>query len=283
MSRHGLVDSPSFLLCVIDVFSKYAFVRGIASKHAHVVAEAFKSIFKESSSSPVFVCSDSGKEFINSMVKNTLLSHGVEKVYQTTGNNKAAVVERFISSLRLLLTKFLVHNGLNSLSDENLQKIVSHYNNRKHGSTHQKPVDVWKASVKTCQKTMDTNQRQLGFQITSVSQDPSIWLDTYQSVNDQLSKRMRKPPSIKFVVGDLVRINRFKETFHSRINSPRFTTEIFKIARVFPARKDQNDVVMYSLKGFNAFSKQWEMVQGKFYQHELTKSINRRHLPQQNH
>lgn len=44
-----------FILTVIDVFSKFAFVRQLPSKHGSVVANAFESIFTESGRCPKYV------------------------------------------------------------------------------------------------------------------------------------------------------------------------------------------------------------------------------------
>ena len=272
MSRHKLINSPSFLLCVIDVFSKYAFVRGLPSKHGSIVSNAFKSIFNEATSHPEFICTDFGKEFINHNVKQTLQSFGVQKIFQTTGNNKAAVVERFISSLRMIITKFLFHHHFTTLNESHIQMIVKQYNHRNHSSIGQRPVDVWnsKQFKKNHQCTILDNQ---SMQIKHSGHDPSLMLDVFQSIKDNIQRRIKKSRVIKFQSGDFVRISNFKKTFQSRINNPRFSLEKFKISKVHLPMHD-HDVISYSIQGFNTKLKKWEQIHGKFYQHELIHSIN---------
>ena len=274
MSRHKLVNSPTFLLCVIDTFSKFAFVRGIPSKHGHIVAEAFKNVFTEAASHPEFVCTDFGKEFINATVKQTLYSFGVKKIFQTTGNNKAAIVERFISSLRMLITKFLVHNKLNRLDPSHLQLIVNHYNRRKHSSTGKSPLDIWiqRPNVQHAKKLFDNDAMQIDY----AGEDPLIWLEAFQHRSKQLLKTMKKSKLVKFQVGDNVRVAEYRRLFNTRINSNRYTFEIFKVSRVhYPIH--ERDVVTYSIKGFNHVKMKWEVIDGRFYQHELIKTEQRDH------
>ena len=287
MSRHKLANSnPAFLLCVIDSFSKYAFVRSLSSKHGIIVSEAFKSIFKEASSHPDFICTDFGKEFINYKVKQTLLSFGVKKIFQTTGNNKAAIVERFISTLRMIITKFLFHNNLNQLHYSDLQMIVKHYNNRVHSTTGKRPIELWKSSTTHYKNNIQPNNlvNNQSFQINFDGEDPVVLLEAYRTMNKQIGQRMKKSKAIKFQPGQLVRIANAKKLFHSRINSPRFTEERFKVAQVhLPSSSssssshsnDNNDVVTFSLKGWKPQTKTWEPIKGRFYQHELVHSINR--------
>lgn len=274
MSRHNLFHSPRYLLCVIDAFSKYAFVRGIPSKHGKVVADAFKDIFSKSLSHPEFICTDFGTEFINATVKQTLFSFGVKRIFQTTGNNKAAIVERFISTLRMIISKFLFHNGLKQLNNHNLQLIVENYNNRKHSATGYKPVDIWFSKKKLLNQESILLDNNLIHCKTS-REDPAIWLQAFKSLQKNWTKRMKKAKKSKFKVGDVVRISRSHTLFNSRINNPTFTSELYTISRVHsPVHK--NDVITYNLKFLNSKSNKWEPVKGKFYQHELVESIKSR-------
>lgn len=50
----------TFILIVVDVFSRKAYVRPLKSKHAQQVIAAFKSIFKESKVTPMFLWADRG-------------------------------------------------------------------------------------------------------------------------------------------------------------------------------------------------------------------------------
>ena len=58
-------DGYTFLLLVIDVFSKYGWIIPLKNKKGETVAEALKTIFEERK--PEKLWTDKGKEFITRM------------------------------------------------------------------------------------------------------------------------------------------------------------------------------------------------------------------------
>ena len=58
-----------FLLCVIDIFSKYAWVVPLKDKKGVSIVNAFKSIFKKSNRKPNKIWVDKGSEFYNNSFK----------------------------------------------------------------------------------------------------------------------------------------------------------------------------------------------------------------------
>ena len=58
-----------FLLCVIDIFSKYAWVVPLKDKKGVSIAAAFQSILKQSNGKPDKIWVDKGSEFCNSSCK----------------------------------------------------------------------------------------------------------------------------------------------------------------------------------------------------------------------
>ena len=60
-----------FLLCVIDIFSKYAWVVPLKDKKGISIVKAFQSILKQSNSrKPNKIWVDKGSEFYNAYFKN---------------------------------------------------------------------------------------------------------------------------------------------------------------------------------------------------------------------
>ena len=59
-----------FLLCVIDIFSKYAWVVPLKDKKGITITNAFQKILKESNRKPNKIWVDKRSEFYNSSVKN---------------------------------------------------------------------------------------------------------------------------------------------------------------------------------------------------------------------
>ena len=62
-----------FLLCVIDIFSKYAWVVPLKDKKGIIIVKAFQSILKQSNRKPNKLWVDKGSEFYNAYFKMILL------------------------------------------------------------------------------------------------------------------------------------------------------------------------------------------------------------------
>ena len=61
-----------FLLCVIDIYSKYAWVTPLKDKKGITIANAFQRILNESKRKPNKIWVDKGKEFCNKSMKSWL-------------------------------------------------------------------------------------------------------------------------------------------------------------------------------------------------------------------
>ena len=61
-----------FLLCVIDIFSKYARVIRLKDKKCIIITNAFQKILDESSRKPNKIWVDKGSEFYNRSMKSWL-------------------------------------------------------------------------------------------------------------------------------------------------------------------------------------------------------------------
>ena len=88
-----------FLLCVIDIYSKYAQVIPFKDKKFITITNAFQKILKESNCKPNKVWVDKSSEFYNSSVKSWLEKNDI-KMYSTHDEGKSVVVERFIRTLK---------------------------------------------------------------------------------------------------------------------------------------------------------------------------------------
>ena len=55
-----------FLLCIIDIFSKYARIFPLKDKKGITIINAFQKILKESDRKPSKICVDKGSKFYNS-------------------------------------------------------------------------------------------------------------------------------------------------------------------------------------------------------------------------
>ena len=67
-----------FLLCVIDIFSKYAWVVPLKDKKGISIVNAFQKILKESDRKPNKIWVDKGSKFYNNSFKKWLKDNDIE-------------------------------------------------------------------------------------------------------------------------------------------------------------------------------------------------------------
>ena len=85
-------DGVNHLLVVIDVLSKYVWVRPMKNKTARSLLEAFDSILSEGRK-PEKLRTDKGTEFVNESFQQYLKKKGIQ-FYTANNEPKASVVER---------------------------------------------------------------------------------------------------------------------------------------------------------------------------------------------
>ena len=139
--------SIKYLLCVIDLFSKYAFVVPLKDKKGASVANGFEKIVNESGRQPNKIWVDQGSEFYNKTFKNWLKDEGIE-MYLTYNEGKSVVAERFIKTLKNKLYKHMTAIGKNVYWNV-LDDVVNTYKDTVNRSIGMKPKDV-KSDKKLC-------------------------------------------------------------------------------------------------------------------------------------
>ena len=85
-----------FLLCVIDIYSKYAWVVPLKDKKGVSIVNAFQIILKKSNGKLNKMWVDKGSEFYNSHFKKCLKDNNIE-MYSTS---KIVIAERFIRTIK---------------------------------------------------------------------------------------------------------------------------------------------------------------------------------------
>ena len=95
-----------FLLCVIDIFSKYAWVVPLKDKKGITITNAFQKILKESNRKLNKIWVDKGSEFYNSSFKKWLKDNGI-KMYSIHNKRNSVVDERFIRTLKTKIYKYV--------------------------------------------------------------------------------------------------------------------------------------------------------------------------------
>ena len=129
-----------FLFCVIDIFSKYAWVVSLKDKKGINIVNGFQIILKKSNRKPNKIWVDKGSEFYNNSFKKWLQDNNIE-MYSTNNEGKFVIAERFIRTLKNKIYKYMTSISKNVYIDK-LDDIVKKYNNTYHTSIKMKPVDV---------------------------------------------------------------------------------------------------------------------------------------------
>ena len=181
-----------FLLYVIDIFSKYAWVVPLKDQKGISIVKAFQSILKQSNRKPNKIWVDKGSEFYNAYFKKCLQDNDIV-MYSTHNEGKSLVAERFTRTLKSKIYKYMTSISKNVYIDK-LDDIVDEYNNTYHATIKMKPIDV---KDNTC-------------------------INADKEINN-------KDPKVK--VSDRVRISKYKNIF-AKGYMPNWSEEVFVIKKV---------------------------------------------------
>ena len=127
-----------YLLCAIDLFSKYAWVIPIKNKKGTSIVNAFKKIISERQRKPNKIWVDQGSEFYNQSFKDFLKINNIE-MYSTYNEGKSVVAERFIRTLKNKIFKHMTIISKNVYIDV-LNDIVNKCNNTIHRTIKMRPL-----------------------------------------------------------------------------------------------------------------------------------------------
>lgn len=191
----------SYILIVIDCFTKYAWSVPLKTKTKEEVTKAFNLILTKSKRKPKNLQTDKGTEFYNDTFQKLMSSFKINH-YSTYSTKKASIVERLIRTLKNILHKHFNYNGSYKWLGKTLADVLLAYNTKVHSVTKYKPIDVN--------------------------------LDNAGQVKRNILKfqdKIIKPRKNKLKIGDSVRISKFKSAFKKGY-TPNWSTEIFKIAKV---------------------------------------------------
>ncbi|KAG6438937.1 hypothetical protein O3G_MSEX000345 [Manduca sexta] len=223
----------NYILCVIDVFSKYAYARPLKKKNSDTIKKCFETIFEEADTTPTHIQSDKGTEFVSKDVQRYFKTKNIN--YYTTNNPdiKASIVERFQRTLKMKMWRYFTHKNTHKYIDI-LQDLIHSYNYSFHSSIKMCPSDVNSNNIMT------------------------VWTNLYE--------KSEKPAKIMlptFNVGDHVRITKYKHIFQKGYES-NWSDEIFVISSII----ERTPWPVYTIKDLDG-----EEIVGTFYDRELQKVI----------
>lgn len=188
------------LLMVIDVFSRYAFVKPLKTKTGKEVSIKLEEIF--ALRKPVAIQADDGGEFFNVHVKTLLDKHKI-KLFSVSSDTKSALVERFNRTFKNRMFRYFTKHNTYRYIDI-LQDLVNAYNKSKHRIIGMAPVSVTKENEK------------------------ELW-------NKQYKNEFTKHAKFKFEIGDKVRITKLQSIF-AKSYLPLWSDEYFMIKYRFATK-----------------------------------------------
>ena len=223
-----------FLFCIIDVFTRYAWVFPIENKKSDTILKVLQYFFRLNNVNISNISFDFGGEFRNSKIQKFLKDKNV-KVWYSVSPNKCSIVEIFQKYLQRKIYSFLVEKETHRYIDV-LTDIVYGYNNSYHSFLKMTPVDA----------TLKEN------------------LYHIQKIHFSLFKRFAKKKKPKYSIGTIVRVSLDKKSFFKRrsynIQNSYQKYEIYKIIT-------KNSIEpKYFLKHI---SSQEKIDNGYFYENEL--------------
>lgn len=215
-----------YLLTAIDIFSKKAFARPLKNKTAAEVTKAMSSVIEEIGTPPKNIHSDQGKEFFNKDFQKLMRKHKIN-FYNTFTHLKASICERFNRTLKNNMWKMFSLNG-NYKWVKKLPMLIKNYNSSFHRTIKMRPNDVTK--------------------------------EVEQELLNSVYKNVLRKHKNRFLVGDHVRISKYKGVFRKGYE-PNWSTEIFLIDSLL-----STSPISYTLRDLTG-----TIISGAFYEPELQK------------
>lgn len=135
-------NSYSWILIVIDHFTKYAWAFVLKNKGMQTVAKELEPIlFKHQ---PKILQSDNGSEFCNEVLEAIVAKTGTKQIFSSPYKpNSNGAIESFVKTLKRMIYKFFTTNKT-KIWINILDSLVLNYNTSKHSTTQLEPQYLYK-------------------------------------------------------------------------------------------------------------------------------------------
>ena len=207
-------DNYRYIVVLIDVFSKFAYVECIKDKTAHSMIDAFSKLL-ERSGRFLSLQTDRGTEYVNKSFQKWLKQQNIHFFHSHNYDTKAAIAERFIRTLKERLWRYFTFKNTRRYIDV-IHDLVYSYNHTYHRSIKRAPAEV------------------------DLKNQEHVWQTLYSDV------KIKQP---KLKVGDKVRLSMTRVQFRKGY-LPGWTNEIFVVAKAIAGSppyykiKDLNDEIL---------------------------------------
>lgn len=242
-------DGYRYLLVGVDVLSRRCFAVPVKSKSSEDMQKGFEELFKQMPNLASEIYSDNGREFCSNEMRKYFEEKGISQFFSQRGEQKAAVAERFIRTIKDRLYRYFSEKNTTRYL-EAIPKIVEGLNNTVNSATGIAPNNVTPEMTK------------------------ELWNRLYK---DSLLPAQIMPKKPRYKAGDAVRMSKGKRIFDKRSDKkitedsisqilfsywPRYTDEIFKVKHVIKGTPNY-----YTLE-----DQTLEPILGRLYEEELSKT-----------
>lgn len=229
-------DGIKFILVVIDIFSKYLWLRPLENKQGSSVEKALQDILRDDRV-PNKIRTDKGQEFRSKRVESLLTMYDIKHLFAQNTEIKANYAERVIKTIKTKIYRYLTYKNNYRYIDK-LQGFADSYNKTFHNTIDIEPLNVTPKNEEETRVSTFLSREKRNRNTVSVSKQP-----------------------YKFKIGDKVRVTYISNLF-TRQYDTQWSGEIFIITKRFL----RSSLPVYKLKDFND-----EEIRGTFYQSELQK------------
>ena len=200
----GSNDNISYLLVVIECFSRKIFVSPMEDKSSSNVLSHFRDIHSYISRTPESIYVDKGSEFNSSVFKSYCSDNGIKLIFSHS-LNKASLVERSQRTLQGLMFKYMDYYETSRYINF-LDEIVSTFNSKTNRTIKMSPNNAYQES----------NQN-----------------NVMKNLEIHYTKALTNKKRSKYNIGDKVRIFKIsKEGAFKKGYNPAFSEEIFTVYRI---------------------------------------------------
>ena len=238
-------DTNCYILLMIDIFSRYAYLRPLKTKSSGDVKSAMESIFSKGRK-PMSLRTDKGGEFTNVAISKFYDDVNIHH-YVTFNETQANYAERCIKTIKTKIFRYMKEKNTHRYIDI-IDDIIIGYNSSVHRSLGRSPNSV---------NENDEDEIRIEQYLIKNKKTKQI------PIKKEFQKKKRKKSLFKYKLGDSVRISMTKGKF-DREYDQKWSTETFKVDSRFIREK----IDLYTISDLLD-----EEVEGTFYSRELQKVL----------
>ena len=192
----------SWMLFIIDCFSRYLYVIPMKKKDENTVCQAIDTFLDNLQHLPQYFYHDPGTEFTNKCVRKILSDRQIQQ-YVLRHGPKAAIVERVQRTIKTNLEMIFAKQNNHQWLD-GIKSVVSNYNSRFHRSIGMAPKEV------------------------SYSNYKDVYKRLYPEINVSVDCKLQKGDNVRI----LIEKNLFSKGYHQN-----FSDEIYVIKSVIKSQE----------------------------------------------